>query len=192
MTDIQLLASTHPDWIEAVLADFDAFLIDHANAEKKASGMALSMAHHYPDKSELVTAMVDLALEELTHFRDVVRWLAARGLQLSKDVKDPYVNALRREIRTGQDAYFLDRLLVAGVIEARGAERFTLVAQALPEGRLRSFYQAISRSEARHHSLFTRLAVAHFPAEAVAGRTQDLLEVEATLVRELPIRAALH
>ncbi|MAA49517.1 MAG: tRNA-(ms[2]io[6]A)-hydroxylase, partial [Gammaproteobacteria bacterium] len=38
------------EWITCVLADFDAFLQDHASAEKKASGMALSMVSHYPDK----------------------------------------------------------------------------------------------------------------------------------------------
>ena len=37
-------------WVTCVLADFDAFLQDHASAEKKASGMALSMVSHYPDQ----------------------------------------------------------------------------------------------------------------------------------------------
>ena len=32
-----------PDaWLDAVLADFDSFLKDHASCEKKASGMALA------------------------------------------------------------------------------------------------------------------------------------------------------
>ena len=45
--------------------DFDRFLLDHAAAEKKASGMALSMVSHYPDRTRLVAAMTDLAVEEM-------------------------------------------------------------------------------------------------------------------------------
>ena len=51
-----------------MLADFNAFLRDHASAEK-ASGMALSMVSHYPDQTTLVSAMVDLAVEELNHIK---------------------------------------------------------------------------------------------------------------------------
>ena len=39
----ELKYETPFEWTEAVLADFDGFLIDHAAAEKKASGMAMSM-----------------------------------------------------------------------------------------------------------------------------------------------------
>ena len=53
------------EWTEGVLADFDTFLQDHAAAEKKASGMAMSMLSHYPDRRKLVKAMTDLALEEI-------------------------------------------------------------------------------------------------------------------------------
>ena len=62
------------EWITCVLADFDAFLQDHASAEKKASGMALSMVSHYPDKPALVRAMVDLAVEELNHYKEVIHY----------------------------------------------------------------------------------------------------------------------
>ena len=63
------------EWLEAVLVSFDEFLLDHAANERKASAMAMSMVAHYPDKTELVTEMVDLALEELQHFRQVMRCL---------------------------------------------------------------------------------------------------------------------
>ena len=49
-----LLYQTPAAWIEAVLADFDTFLRDHASAEKKASGMAINMISHYPDRTRLV------------------------------------------------------------------------------------------------------------------------------------------
>ena len=120
-------------WTDCVLENFDTFLLDHAAAEKKASGMALSMVSHYPDKARLVLAMAELAVEEMVHFREVVKIIQARGLTLGADVKDPYVNSIRTLLRQGSELYLLDRLLTAGVIEARGAERFGLIAKALPE-----------------------------------------------------------
>ena len=175
-----------------MLADFDSFLLDHAAAEKKALGMAISMLSHYPDRLELVAAMADLAVEELTHYREVVKWIHRRGLITAPDQKDHYVLGFRKAIRQGRDEYMLDRLLVASIIEARGAERFSLVAEALQPGPLQKFYQSIARSEERHYELFLDLARQYLDAEVVAQRWQELLEFEAGIVRGLPIRAALH
>ena len=187
-----LLYQTDPAWIEAVLADFDSFLLDHAAAEKKASGMAISMLSHYPDRVELVAAMAELAVEELSHYREVVKWIHQRGLLTAADAKDPYVNEFRRVIRQGAEEYLLDRLLLAGIIEARGAERFGLVANALEEPELKKFYQSIARSEQRHHELFVDLAGLYIAPDKITARWQQLLEIEADIVRQLPIRAALH
>ena len=128
------LEPTPPGWLDAVFADFDAFLKDHASCEKKASGMALNIASHYPDRPALVNAMAELAVEELSHYREVVRLLTERGLPPGADSKDAYVGALNALIRRGSDVYLLDRLLQAAVIERRGHERFAMLAAALPSG----------------------------------------------------------
>ena len=73
------LGATPDNWVDAVLADFPTFLSDHASAEKKASGMALNVAAHYPDQPKLVAAMVDLAVEELSHYRQVMRLILERN-----------------------------------------------------------------------------------------------------------------
>lgn len=174
------------------MADFDSFLLDHAAAEKKASGMAISMLSHYPDRVELVSAMAELAIEELTHYREVVKWIHRRGLITVADQKDPYVVGFRESLRKGSEAYMLDRLLTASIIEARGAERFALVAEALPAGALKKFYASIARSEERHYTLFLELAGKYLPQDAITARWDELLDIEATLVASLPIRAALH
>lgn len=184
--------NTTPAWTQAVLENFDAFLIDHAAAEKKASGMAIAMLSHYPDKPEIVTAMIDLSLEEMTHFREVVKILHQRGLQLGADSKDPYVNALRQHTRRGTDVYLLDRLLIGSIVEARGCERFGLIAEALPAGDLKKFYRAITESEARHEDLFVKLASIYFSQKEIAQRMDELLDLEAEIVARLPIVAALH
>ena len=192
MPDSPLRYATPDDWTKTVMADFDSFLLDHAAAEKKASGMAISMLSHYPDRVELVAAMADLAVEELTHYREVVKWIHQRGLVTAADQKDPYVLAFRESIRQGRDVYLLDRLLTASIIEARGAERFALVAQALEPGPLKKFYQSIARSEERHYELFLDLAGKYLDQPMIEQRWQELLDIEAGIVAGLPLRAALH
>ena len=192
MPDSPLRYITPAAWTEAVLSDFDSFLLDHATAEKKASGMAVSMLSHYPDRTELVTAMADLAIEELTHYREVLRWIHQRGLTTGPDQKDPYVGEFRKSLRQGREEYLLDRLLTASIIEARGAERFAMVAAALEVGPLKKFYQSIARSEERHFELFLALAHKYLKPVTVEQRWDELLDIEAMLVAQLPIRAALH
>jgi tRNA-(ms[2]io[6]A)-hydroxylase len=122
----------------------------------------------------------------------VVKIMHQRGLKLLPDEKDPYVNALRKHMRDGTSQYLMDRLLIAGIIEARGAERFGLVAEALPEGDLKRFYQSIARSEEAHQSLFTDLAKKYFNQTDLAARLDELLTAEADIMSEQPFRAALH
>ena len=179
-------------WTEAVLADFDTFLQDHAAAEKKASGMAMSMLSHYPDRTKLVKAMTDLALEELIHFKQVLKLLMARNINLADDKKDTYIKDIRKVFRHGRDVFLMDRLLVAAVIEARGYERFSLVAEALPEGKEREFYQAIAKSEEKHKNLFVELAYEYFDKAEVDQRLEEILIEEAKICEKLPFRAALH
>lgn len=189
---IQLRVPTSPLWLPAVLADFDTFLLDHAAAERKASAVALSLISHYPDRERLVAAMMDLAREELEHFYQVYRQLHARGLSLAKDRKDEYVRGLRAQIRSGSEDYFLDRLLVAGIVEARGCERFGLIADALSGDALGKFYRSIAESEARHGEVFVELARTYFSQDRIEPRIDALLDAEASLLGTLEIRAALH
>lgn len=185
------LVPTPAGWIGVVLEDFDEFLKDHASCEKKASGMALNVASHYPDKPKLLNAMVDLAVEELTHYREVVRILLERGLQPGPDSKDPYVNALNQLVRKGSDKFMLDRLLIAAVVERRGAERFAIVAEHLEEPHLKSFYQAIAASERRHWTLFVDLADSYFGVHT-GERLQQLALAEADVMLGLALKPALH
>ena len=130
---MKLRWTTPRRWVDGVLGDFDTFLIDHAACERKASGLALSLVCHYPDRPDLVRAMTDLSVEELAHFREVVKWLLRRNLTVGRDEKDPYVNGLRKYIRTDSECYLLDRLVLFGIVEKRGHERFSLVAASVED-----------------------------------------------------------
>jgi tRNA-(ms[2]io[6]A)-hydroxylase len=187
-----LRIATPPDWTAAVVADLDAFLLDHASCERKASASALAMVSHYPDRPELVDALIGLAREELDHFHRVYAWIAKRGLHLAPDRRNPYMGRLSREFREGSASYFLDRLLAAGIAEARGCERFALVGAALPPGELADFYRELARAEVRHQELYLDLARTYFPRDEVERRLNELLEAEARIMAELPVRAALY
>ena len=189
---MRLRRKTDPAWIEVVRADFDAFLIDHAACERKASATALKLVSHYSDRALLVRALIPFAQEELDHFARVMEIILDRGLATRSDEKDPYVGALMRLIKRGPEQYFLDRLLVLGIVEARGCERFGLLADALEPGPLKDFYLDITRSEARHHGIFVRLARAYYSAKTVEARLNELLEAEAKIIDTLPLRPAVH
>jgi tRNA-(ms[2]io[6]A)-hydroxylase len=189
---LRLHIETSAEWTDVVLDDFDSFLVDHAACERKASATALKLVSHYSDRTMLVRELIPFAQEELEHYAQVMSIILDRGLATRPDEKDPYVGALMQLIQRGPEQYFLDRLLTLGVVEARGCERFGLVADALEPGPMKDFYAEITRSEARHHGLFVRLAREYFPAERVQRRLDELLEGEAEIVRELPLRAAVH
>ncbi len=189
---MRLKIPTSQDWLQIVMNNFNSFLLDHAACERKASATGMNLVAHYPDRKELVTTMIDFALEELEHFRQVYKKIEERNLILGPDQKDEYVKQLQQLIRKGSDVFLLDRLLIAGVIEARGCERFHLVAQNLEPGPLKDFYLEIARSEANHHGLFLRLAKIYFEESKVNERLEELLELEAKIIQGLPLRAAVH
>jgi tRNA-(ms[2]io[6]A)-hydroxylase len=68
-----------------------------------------------------------------------------------------YAGRLREALRQGEPQRLLDLLLAAALIEARSCERFAAVAPRLPKP-LRSFYQGLLSSEARHFEEYLALA----------------------------------
>ena len=194
-SDLSKLAPLLPSpeaWVDTVLQDFESFLQDHASAEKKASGMALSMASHYPDRLKLVGAMVDLAVEELNHYREVMRILLGRKIAPSADRKDAYVTHMNKQVRKDAEYFLLDRLLVAAIVERRGAERFGLIAEHITDPAMQKFYAAITASEERHWQLFVQLAWDHCAVDEIEPRFNQLADYENNLVSTLPVTATLH
>jgi tRNA-(ms[2]io[6]A)-hydroxylase len=191
---LDLRFATPPEWLDAVFADFDRFLLDHAACERKAAATGMSFVVRYPDKSALIEPLIEFAREELEHFQIMYRIVHERGLLLADDYKDPYVNALRSQVRNSVDGTLLDKLLVAGIVEARGCERLFMVAEALERqgSPLAEAYLGLARAEARHHGLFFRLARAFYPDPEIDERAGVLLDFEADLVAKLPHRAAVH
>ena len=190
---IDLRVNSPAQWVDAVMNDFNTFLQDHANCERKASAMAMSFVAKYPNRMEIIPELIETALEEMEHFRDVYAVMEKRGVLLPHEIgQDHYVKQLLDFCRSGREERFLDRLLLASVIECRGAERFKLVAQALEDEALKQFYKRLWTSEARHGNIFVTMALNYFSKDEIYVRLNELNEIEADVLISLPIKAALH
>ena len=153
----ELKTKTPADWIGVALGDFDAFLVDHASCERKASAVGMSFVVRYPDRREILEPMIQFAREELEHFHQVYKLILQRGLSVWTDEEDAYVNVLMKTVRFGREERFLDRLLVSSSIEARGTERMHLVADHLNDETLKNFYRRLARAENQHKDFFRGL-----------------------------------
>jgi len=188
-----LVCASPSPWINAVMNDFDTFLQDHADCERKASAMAMSFVAKYPDREEIIPLLIETAIEELEHFQQVYQIMQSRGVLLPQSMgKDPYIQQLLAACRSGREDRFVDRMLLASVVECRGAERFRLVYEALPTGELKKFYHHLWASEAKHGDIFVRMLFNYFPQDVVYKRLEELIEVEAQIIQNLEIRPALH
>lgn len=187
-----LHCETNREWVERVAESPALLLADHAHCEKKAATMAISLLNSYPDRKELVDEMSELAIEEMSHFRMVLKKMDARDLRLTYDRGDAYAQALHGEICKQEPKKFLDKLIVASLIEARSCERFLLLSESTIEEDLRSFYRSLLASEARHRNTFLKLARLYFPGDEVATRLKEFERFEAQLVTSLPSEPVMH
>ena len=191
---LELATATHPDWVRTVVCHFPAFLQDHADCERKASAMAMSFVAKYPDRQEIIPELIETAIEELGHFQQVYAHMAKRGIRLAKEMReDPYIKALLNLCHTDPLNRLLDRLLLASIIECRGAERFRLVSAALAhDAELKEFYHQLWVSEAKHGNIFVKMALNYFEQDRVSSRLRELNEEEGRIIQSLELRAALH
>jgi len=190
---IELTFQTSHEWVETVLANFDSFLQDHADCERKASAMAMSFIAKCPDRIEIIPDLIETAIEELEHFEEVYKLMRSRGIQLKADMpKDIYIHDLLKSCRSGRDERLLDRMLIASIVECRGAERFKLIADHVEDEEIQSFYKRLWTSEAKHGDLFVRLALNYWKKEIVYQRLEELNVIEGNICRNLKVKPALH
>jgi len=141
-----------------------------------------------------VEGRIETAVEELDHFRQVYVHMAKRGIRLAKEMtEDRYIRSLLDLCHSDPLNRFLDRLLLASIIECRGAERFHLVWQAIEnEGELKEFYHHLWASEAKHGNIFVKMALNYFDEKKVYSRLKELNQAEGKIIQSLILRAALH
>ena len=181
---LHLKAATDARWLRQVDENLNEVLIDHAHCEKKAAGTALNLIFHYVENRELCQEMTEIVNEELEHFHLVIDLLERRGVKFRRLKPSQYGRKLNDLCRKQEPQRAVDRLLVAGLIEARSCERFQALANHVDDPELATFYRSLFESEARHHATYTRLAMHFAPEKEVMGRLDELAALEAAIVAE--------
>lgn len=181
---LHLQSPTNPRWLAQVDAHLDEVLIDHAHCEKKAAGTALNLIFHYVEDVELCREMTAIVNEELEHFHLVIDLLGRRGVRFRRLKPSQYGRKLNDLVRKQEPQRAVDRLLVAGIIEARSCERFHALSEHVADVELATFYRSLFESEARHHATYTRLAMHFAPEPEVMRRLDELAAAEAAIIAE--------
>ena len=191
---VELSVASSQAWLETVINDFDSFLQDHADCERKASAMAMSFVAKYPERHEIIPELIETGIEELEHFQQVYHLMQKRGVSLAAEMApDLYIKQLMALGHGGTpQTRFRDRLLLASLIECRGCERFKMVSEAIGDAELQRFYKLLWASEAKHSHIFIHMALRYFDEEEVLNRLDELIDAEGKIVKELPLKAALH
>lgn len=185
---------TDPRWANIAEKNIEEILTDHAWCEQKAASSAISMTVHYPEKSELVDAMLELAKEELEHYQMVHKRILDRGLVLGKPRRDEYV----RELMTffpkdgSREDKLMHELLISAMIEARSCERFRVLSENIEDKDLAAFYHELMISEANHYTLFLKFARQYGGREKADEKWNALLEFEAQIMSKLGNEEKIH
>ena len=189
---LSLQSASDARWLAQVDAHLDEILIDHAHCEKKAAGVAMNLLFSYVDHVPLARAMTEIVTEELAHFHLVLDLLERRGIRFRKLSPSSYGQRLHAIVRKEEPARAVDRLLVAGLIEARSCERFAVLRDHVADAELREFYGSLFESEARHHATYVRLACDVAPEETVRERLHWLAAEEAAIIAQGDPVARMH
>ena len=183
-----------PDaWVAAALQPDQGptLLIDHANCEKKAAATALALMHRYTDNPLLLNKMSRLAREELRHFEQVIKMMAARDIVYKPLSASRYAQGLRKGVRRQEPGRLIDTLIVGALIEARSCERFARLAPELDK-ELGDFYFSLLKSEARHYSDYLRLAESLASDGDLTDRLEYFRGLEAGLVESEDTEFRFH
>jgi len=183
---LSLHSPTSPEWLAQIDGHWEELLIDHAHCEKKAAGVAMNLICAYVQNEELCRELSEIVREELEHFNMVLDILKARGMKFRRLAPSSYGNRLGELVRKQEPQRAVDRMLVAGLIEARSCERFGLLGEYLQDRdpELAAFFSGLFESEARHHSTYVRFAKEFATEEVVHARLKELAEQEAAILAE--------
>lgn len=185
---------TDPRWVNIAEKNLAEILIDHAHCELKAASTANSLIMSFPEYSDLVTEMIALVKEEMSHFKMVHDRILEQGWTLGRDRKDEYVLKLLKFFPKGgsRTTQLVHRLLYAALIEARSCERFRLLSEELQDKELAEFYRKLMVSEANHYTMFLGFARQYGERKEVDSKWQKLLDYEAEIMKELGKQETMH
>ncbi len=185
---------TDPRWVNIVESNIEEILTDHAWCEQKAATNAMSLIINNPHLTDMVTALIDLAKEELDHFERVHNIIKARGKKLGLERKDHYVNELYKFMHKGgsRKSSLVDRLLFSAMIEARSCERFKVLSENIQDKELAKFYRELMISEAGHYTTFLGFARKYGDGIDIEKRWNEWIEFEASIITNYGRHETVH
>jgi tRNA-(ms[2]io[6]A)-hydroxylase len=174
---LSLQSLTAERWLRQVDQTLDEILIDHAHCERSGTRtnllFATSIAASCARTGRIVNEELDISDKSSKYRTGEGSSSASFAEQLWRQLNDLVRVRTQRAV---------DRLLVAGLIEARSCERFDLLRKHVGDPELAAFYDSLFESEARHHSTYIRLARL-FDSEAnVKTRLQELSALESEII----------
>ena len=184
---------TDPRWANIAEGNLEEILTDHAWCEQKATTNAITIITMVPEHPELITALLEIAKEELEHFQMVHEIIKKRGYTFGCERKDDYVGQLFKFIVQGtRENYIIDRLLFAAMIEARSCERFKVLTENIKDEELKAFYKELMISEANHYTAFIGFARKLGDPETVNKRWEEWLEYESIIIQSYGKKESIH
>lgn len=179
---LNLQSNSSARWLNQVDRHLEEILIDHAHCEHKAAATAMSLFGAYIECQSLCEEMTRIVAEELEHFHMVLALLGRRRIHFRKLPPGNYGRELNKLVRGNEPGRAVDRLLIAGLIEARSCERFSLLAKHVDDSELADFYASLFESEARHHTTYVKLAREFASETVVKQRLTELAAKEAAII----------
>ena len=163
MNDV-LLAPTPQRWFAVACERWRELLVDHANCEKKAASTALSLIFTYADDLQLTDRLSRLAREELRHFEQVQKMMQQLEVPFVRLQPARYADGLRAATRRSDPGRLMDLLLCGALHKPLG-----------------EFYGGLAASEARHQSVYLRLAEQRAGSSDWRARLAHFAQIEADL-----------
>ena len=185
---------TDPRWAKLCETNLEEVLTDHAWCEQKAATNCINLIINNSEKPELVSKMLEIAQEEVEHFKMVHDMILKRGYEFGRERKDDYVNELVKFMRKGssREQSLIDRLLFAALIEARSCERFKVLSDTIKDEELAKFYYDLMVSEANHYTVFLKFAKQYAETVDVDKRWKEWLAYEAEIIKSYGKDETIH
>ena len=171
---------TDPYWAKIVESNIEEVLSDHAWCEQKAATNCITIIINNSEKPELVSALLDIAKEEVEHFKMVHDIILERGLTFGRERRDNYVNELAKF------------MLFSAMIEARSCERFKVLSDNVQDEELAKFYYDLMASEAGHYTTFLGFAKKYGEGIDVDKRWKEWLDYEASVIQNYGKEESIH
>ncbi len=192
MLGLKLL--TDPRWVNIAEGNLEEILTDHAWCEQKAATNAITILTYNSEHEDIVTQLTEIAIEEMQHFQMVHNIIKARGYTLGRERRDDYVGQLIKFLKKdgSRNQSFIDRLLLAAMIEARSCERFRVLSENIKDEELAKFYRELMISEAGHYTTFLKLAKKYATDVDVDKRWKQWLDYEGEIITNYGKKETIH